>query len=418
MQGKISTATQNKLSINYGAVIIGITILLNFASMSFFYSYGVFLKPLAEELGSSRTQASLPLMIFLFSMSFSAPFIGGLLDKYPIRRIIMTATSVMSVGLILLSQIQSHLQLYIIVSLFIGISIQGVGALATNKLLTNWFYRYRGLALGASAIGLSFAAMLMPILSAGLIASFGWRTSYGIFGLAIFLIVVPLVAYLVFTRPEDKGLIKDFNQQSANTTAADTEPLGINYSSRDILLSANFWKIIIVMGIPSGVLTAMVTHVVPYLSDIGFSDLQAATLFSTIGISALFGKVFWGWLIDRFDARIAILFALAIQAGGIWQFLISASYWQFTFASVVYGLGMASIPSFQGVLVAKAFGNTSFGKVFGYTLPGMLPFTLGLIYFSASVYDHLSSYDIAFYTFIGLFLFAALVTIRLKLNKT
>jgi MFS family permease len=407
------SGTRPAPGINYGGVIIALAILLNFASMAFFYSYGVFLKPLAEHLGSSRTQASLPSMIFLFSMSFSAPIVGILLDKYPIKITMVLSTLIMGAGLLLMGQVNSHLQLYIIVSLFIGFSIQGMGALATTKLLTNWFHRYRGLALGASAIGLSISAMLMPVLSTTLISHYDWKISYMIFGVSL-IAITPLIWFFIYTTPAQKGLLADFNQPVSEATASQNHQQEKVYSSTDILKSTLFWKIIFVIGVPSGVLVTMITHTVSFLSDIGFSAIDAAKIFSTVGIAALAGKVGWGWLIDRFDSRIAILLALVIQASGIALFIIGESYWQFTAAAIVYGFGMASIPSFQGVLVAKGFGNASFGKVFGYTLPAMLPFTLGFIYLGAFMHDKFSSYNPAFYTFIALFAVAALIATSLK----
>lgn len=411
-----STTQPEKKRFNYGALIIAVTVVINFASMAFFYSYGVFIRPLAEELGGSRTQASIPSIIFLFAVSVSAPFVGILLDKYPIRRIMLIFTISMSCGLMLLSLVQTQWQFYCVVGLIIGLSVQGMGTLATTKLLTNWFIKHRGFALGLSAIGLSTSGMLMPILSAWLIGMVGWKTSYLIFGIANLVLILPITAYFIFNRPEDIKLRCDFNAASAENidTAAEAH---ITMSSRQILQNSTFWKIIFVVGIPAGVLVAMITHTVPYVTDFGISNMDAAAILSMIAVVAMFGKAGWGWLADRFESRFAIFLSLIIQAAGVGLFLYGDSYWELYIAACIYGLGMGSIPPFQGVLVAKAFGRASFGKVFGYTVPAMLPFTLGLIYLGAAIYDNFNNYNIAFYTFISLYVVAALVASQLRLPK-
>jgi sugar phosphate permease len=299
----------------------------------------------------------------------------------------------------------------------IGLSGQGMGTLATTKLLSNWFIKHRGLAMGLSATGLSLSGMLMPILAAWLINMVGWKISYLIIGLGLFVIVSPVAAYFIFNQPADMGLHADFNKTTSKRDSIDKKAVETDsaLSSQEIFRNSLFWKIVFIVGIPAGILVAIITHTVPYVTDFGISNLDAATILSMIAVVAIFSKAGWGWLVDHFESRFAIFLSLVIQTVGIILFLYGDTYWKLYFAACVYGLGMGSIPPFQGVLVAKAFGRRSFGKVFGYTIPAMLPFTLGLIYLSATIYDHFGSYEIAFYLFISLYGLAALIASQLKL---
>lgn len=402
--------------LNYGGLIIAVAILANFAAWAFFYSYGVFIEPLSKQLGGSRSDASIPPMIYLLTLSLSSPIVGGLLDKFSIRRIMLGATFMMAAGIMLLSKVQVQWQFYLIVALIIGLSVQALGTLSTSRLLVNWFVNRRGLALGLAAAGLSAAGILMPLLSAWSVALVGWKNSYLFFGGALLLVVAPIIALVVHNRPEDIGLKKDFNSytpEASNEAVDESEVM----TTRQILTGSTFWKLVFVVGIPAGVFVAMVTHSVPYATDYGISRSRAATILSMIGVVALFAKPGWGWLADRFDSRVVIMLALSIQAFGVALFVMGDSFWTLYIAACVSGLGMGSVAPFQGVLFAKAFGLASFGKVLGYSVPATLPFTMGFIYLAGKIYDSYGSYDPAFYLFIMLYGVGALIATQLKLSK-
>ena len=159
----------------------------------FFYSYGVFFKSIAADFGGSRLGVSVGLSITQAVGAFVAPVVGRALDRYPLRNVMGAGAMLMGTGFLALSQVQTQAQFYLVLGVFIGLGASSMGSLATSKLVTNWFDRRRGTALGIAAAGVSLSGVVMPYISAELIGSFGWRAGFLFYGGFTLLVVVPLV---------------------------------------------------------------------------------------------------------------------------------------------------------------------------------------------------------------------------------
>jgi sugar phosphate permease len=109
---------------------------------------------------------------------------------------------------------------------FIGFGASAMGGLATAKLVTNWFSRRRGTALGIAATGISASGVVMPYVTATLIEQYGWREGFLVYGAFTALVVVPLVLRLVISSPEEVGLRPDGQRPGATPPATTTEPPG------------------------------------------------------------------------------------------------------------------------------------------------------------------------------------------------
>ena len=119
-----------------------------------------------------------------------APFIGRALDRYPLKRIMALGALSMGTEFALLSVVQSPFQFYLVLSIFVGFGAGAMGQLATSKLVSNWFVRKRGTALGIAAAGISVSGVIMPNISAYLVTEFGWRSGFLVYGLVTLTLVV------------------------------------------------------------------------------------------------------------------------------------------------------------------------------------------------------------------------------------
>ena len=182
----------------------------------FFYSYGVFFKAIAGAFGDSRLGVALGLTVTSAVGAVVAPLVGRALDRYPLRRIIGLGATSMALGFLGLSFVRSPLEFYLVLGLFIGFGASSMGNLATSKLVTNWFERHRGKALGIAATGVSFSGVVMPYVSAEIIDAYGWRNGFLAYGFFTFFVVVPVVLRFVVSRPEDVGLRPDGALQLAD----------------------------------------------------------------------------------------------------------------------------------------------------------------------------------------------------------
>ncbi len=400
---------------NYGGKIIGVTVAINFVAMAFIYSYGVLLKPIAESFDISRSQASIAPMIFLLTSSLSAPVIGSLLDRSQIRKIMVIFTSLMGFGLMLLALTNTYWQYLLIVGLILGLSMQGMGTLSTTKLLANWFHKNKGIALGLSAMGMSLSATVMPPLCVWLLSIGSWKLTYLVLGCATLLIAPPLILKYVHNHPEDIDLTADFNRAPRQAEQHDNN----NSEQKDvrILSKAVFWKIVVIIGLPSGIVVAINTHTIAYLTDKNISNVEAAGIAAIIGGVAMLGKALWGYIFDRLNMRIALAVAMIIQGFGVYLLIVGVTYWDFAVAAAIYGFGMGSVPTSYGLLIAKSFDRAFFGKAMGLSIPVMLPLTIGSVYLAGAIFDHSQSYQLSFQLFIAFFAVAFVTVLLLKQTK-
>ena len=283
--------------------MVSVAFFVDFVAVGFFfYSYGVFFKAIAAEFGDSRLGVALGLTVTNLVGAIAAPLVGRALDRFPLKRVIGVGATSMAIGFLGLSLVQTQMQFYLVLGLFIGFGASSMGNLATSKLVANWFDRKRGTALGIAATGVSLSGVVMPYISAEMISSYGWRNGFLVYGLFTFFVVVPLVLRLVISRPEDVGLRPDgalilneefLNEQgqSADNKAA-AAPAHI--SMHDVIRERNFWTIVLTFALMFCCMSTTLTHMVPRLTDMGH-DLSLASLVMSLcaGLGVL-GKLSFG----------------------------------------------------------------------------------------------------------------------------
>ena len=159
------------------------------------------------------------------------------------------------------------------------------GGLATAKLVANWFDRGRGMALGVATMGISLSGVLMPVLSALLVEAVGWRGGFLVFGAFTALLVLPVTLRFVISSPEHLGLAPDGDRPSP--IPAVTRPV---LPTRGFLRDRNFWMLTLCVGCLFCCMSATLTHMVPRVSDLGYTVLQAAPILSFGAAAGVLGR--------------------------------------------------------------------------------------------------------------------------------
>lgn len=376
----------------------------------FFYSYGVFFKAIAAEFGDSRLGVSIGTTVTMGVGAVLAPFIGRALDRYPLKNVIATGAVVMGAGFFLLGFVETPMQFYLVLGIFIGFGSGAMGQLATSKLVSNWFVMKRGTALGIAATGISVSGVIMPAISALIIAEFGWRNGFMTYGVITLLVVVPVVLRFVVSRPEDVGLLPDGAEE--RTTLPPPKP---KLRTREFLRDSNFWFLTLTIGLLFCIQSATLIHMVPRLTDQGMSLITASTVASATAFFGILGKLVYGMLVDRWDVRYALWLGVAFQfAGQLMMF--SDDYWIFLVGGCFFGFGMGGIVPMQGAVVGAAFGRDSFGKVLGAMRPVMSLVHLLGVPFAGWVFDTTGTYQPAFLTFLGLYVLTVMVIYGIRVE--
>jgi MFS family permease len=357
---RTSTTERNSRQIYYGWwVVLASAVGLFWGVPVSVYSFSVFFKPLMQEFHASRGAVSLAYTLKVLTAALCAAPIGWLTDRFGPRRVILAATAIF--GSILLGNrfFSGSIAQFYWFYVLLGVSVGGLGPIPYGSLISRWFDRYRGLALGLAMLGIGIGAVIMPSLAQTLIARFGWKTAYSILGASVLLISWPVVAYVLEDKPENFGLLPD--GVSAKTDS--TESVRRCLTAREAWHSPEFWLMVCAFILVSASVSGCVVHMAPMLNDRGLGARAAAAGSSLIGAAVMIGRVGTGYLLDRtFAARLASI-VFAASGLGIALLLLGNGPTAFAGAFLV-GLGLGAEVDLIPYLTSRYFGLLDFGKVY------------------------------------------------------
>ena len=304
------------------------------------------------------------------------------------------------VGLALAGGSTTLWQFYLYYGLLVGLGIGCIGFVSNTALLSHWFRRRRGTALGFATMGLGFGILIVPVAQV-LITRYGWRAALVLLGATVLVSLVPLNAVLQRRRPEDIGQLPDGDPMTAAAPAAASPHRRAPHRDWTLpaaLSSFPFWAI--AMGhLALGVgLSLMYTHAVAHLIHGGLDPLAAASAFSLVGVARIPGTAIWGFASDRLGRDRAYRIGTLITLGGIGMLMAlgpEAPRWWFVAFAVLYGVGhSAGNPTF-GSTIADIFGGKNVGTIFGFL---EITFGIGVAFgswFGGFAYDVAGSYQYA-----------------------
>jgi len=281
-----------------------------------------------------------------------------------------------------------------------------MGGLATAKLITNWFNKRRGTALGIAATGISVSGVVMPFISAAIIETWGWRQGFLLYALFTGLVVVPLVIRLVISAPEDIGLKPDgalvkWSHESQHSDSAAIQ------EGQSALKQANFWLFVLIMSLLFCCQSATLIHMVPRLTDAGNSLPVASLVMSVCAGFGVLGKLSFGWIGDRWRVQHALWLTICTQIIGQLAMFQEHFLPVFIVGAALFGFGMGGSVPLQNTVVGKVFGRARFGRTLGLMRPAMFPIQIIGVPLAGWVFDATGTYTPAFIIFVALYCLAA-----------
>jgi MFS family permease len=328
------------------------------------YSFGVFIKPLTQELHSNRASISLAFTLANLLQSVSSPLAGRLADRFGARSVILLSSVIFALLLVSSHLLSPKLWDFYVFYGLLGFVGSGPAPIPYVKVISRWFDRRRGLALGLTMFGIGSGAILMPALAQRLIAMLGWRSTYMVIGLLVLVVSVPVVAFFLKESPEEMGLLPDGVIGARQAAERQTPREGLAWS--DARRSKAFWLMVGAIFLVGASVHGCVVHLVPLLSDQGVSSNRVALATSLLGSALLIGRVGSGYLLDRFFAPRVALCLFGAAACGIALLRMGAASGLVLLAVFLIGLGMGSEVDIIAYLVSRYFGLRAFGEVYGY----------------------------------------------------
>ncbi len=322
--------------------------------LPFYYDFMV------RDFGWSRTQVTSGNALSKLLVGPLFGFMAGwVVDRFGPRRLMMTGILMAGIALIGLAHMTSLWMFYAFYMLNALGYVCG-GPLPNQVLLSRWFDKNRGKAMGFAYLGIGIGGYLVLKLSPRLVEAFGWRGALQALGFLIIALALPM-AYFVRDEPET-GAAKPAGAASARPPAA-VAPIG------GLFRNPAFYLLAIGSMCSIGAVGGTNQHLKLFLSlDLKFSQTSAASVASTVLACSIAGRLIMGWLADRIPRKHVMLLIYALIAGSIpLLFFAQSSAALYAFA-VIFGLGLGGEYMIISLMAAELFGVRVLGRLLGVIL--------------------------------------------------
>ena len=390
--------------IYYGWIIVAIALV----SMGFWLgirtSFSVFYIALLEDFPWNRGDSAGVQSMALISYTILAPLVGGLIDRFGPRRVIVPGILVLALGLALSAAIETLTQFYLFYGVVMGSGITCVGIVSYSAILSHWFEKKRGLASGIAVSGMGLGTFLLVPISQRFISMWGWRVTFILLGGLALIILLPLNGLFLRHKPKEVDQFVDglCSEESIDKTCSEvTEKITLqsDWTIGKALRSVTFWALMAFCFFSIIGIYVILVHNVRFLVDQGIDKMTAALIFAVVGaISSVF-RIFWGWLSDRVGREITFTLGMICACTGV-GFLIliertGAKGFIYAFA-LFFGMGWgATAPMFMST-AADLFKGKIFGLIYGLIEGGIGVAGAFGAWMAGFVFDSYQSYQWAF----------------------
>jgi MFS family permease len=354
-----------------------------------FASFGLFVLPLTQEFGWNRAEISFSLTVMIAMTAFSLPFIGRYVDRLGSRKILLVSMFALALCLAAIPAFVSQLWHFTLIFFLIGTLAAGTNSVPYMPVLSAWFFRRRGLAIGLAIAGIGLGYAYVPLLLQFMIDNYGWRSGYYALSAIVLLVAMPLVFFFLRESPAELGLKPDGIDDGV-TPKATRKDIGLTI--KETIRRREFWVLCFIFIVLSFLLNGMLAHLVPMLSDRGMSPGAAASVAAVEGITVFFSRIFIGYLIDKIFAPYVAMFFFSLSALGMAMFAFGAVDGYAFLAAILIGLSLGAEIDLLAYLATRYFGLRSFGSIYGLLFAAILagtatgPYAFGLAFEATGSY--------------------------------
>jgi MFS family permease len=337
---------------SYGWVVVAAGALMGCVAIGAMFSLAVFLQPMADATGWSRTGISSAMTLDFLTMGVAAFGWGALTDRFGPRIVVLAGAILLGLGLAMASRATSLLEFQLAYGVIVGIAAGAVFApmIAT---VTGWFEKHRSLAVSLVSAGMGVAPMTISPFARWLISTYDWRTAQLVIAVAAWLLLVP-TSLLVRRAPA-------------------TEPAAVpGASGRDsgmavgqALRSPQFMVLALTFFCCCATHSGPIFHTVSYAIACGLPGMAAVTIYSVEGLAGLGGRLLFGLAGDRFGAKPMVVAGLLIQALAAGTYFFVRELDEFYAVAVVFGMAYGGVMPLYAVIAREYFPMRIMGTVFG-----------------------------------------------------
>lgn len=317
-------------------------------------SFGMFAPAIEREFGWGVARISLGATIMALMLVVISPVQGYLVDRVGARRVVLCSLPLFAAGLIGLARLGPDIRIFYIVCVCLPILAIGLWPLSFNRIVSGWFDRRLGLALGATNSGMGIGATIVPIIVGAVLLHSDWRMAYTLLAVIVLVIVWPAAA--LFLREQVR---------TPRAVGPDHTSL-IGLTVPEVVRQRSFWMLLagfLGLGMIS---SGIVTHQIGILLDRGISANVAILFQSVLGISSIAGRIVAGWLLDRIHLSKLMSLILLTTFGASLIYVSAAPVPLLFLGSALFGFLIGAELDVLGYALRHYYGLLSFGRIWGF----------------------------------------------------
>ena len=341
------------------AVIAAMT--FNVVIGSIFGSPGVLLKPMTQHLGASMEMVSAGSLAVIVSSAFFAPMIGSLAARVSLRYLLVAGALMLSSAWLLLAFTHSYAVFIGAYFLLLGPTMAIGASVLPPTLVTRWFNRNRGMAIGLAHLPIMVA--IMPLAGAWIIEHHGLQGMFLALAALPIIVLLPASLFLIDRPPGQE------EQVAAMVASGQRQAMTIP----QLLGQPIFWALCLSVGVANTSSTMLGVHLVSMAESWGIERMSAAGLASIMSGVGMAGSVLFGIVSDRIGGAMALVI-IAVGEAVLWSlFFVGLPYAGLAAVIGLIGLmGAGAVPAMSKAF-GDYFGRESFSRAIGLMVPVTLP---------------------------------------------
>ena len=375
----------------YGYIIVGAAFFIVLVIFGATYTFGVFLKPLIAEFGSTRAETSGAYAMFFFMQGLFYMLGGRLSDRFGPRLVVTIGGLLLGLGYSLMSQISAIWQLYLFYGAIVGIGM-GFGFIPLPSTIARWFVHRRSVMTGIVLSGVGVGTVIMPPVATQLISNYGWRTSYLIIGI-IALVLIVVVAQFLRRDPRQTGCLP-YGVSKAKEESLALAAKGISIG--EAIHTKQFWMLCAIFFVFGLAQQVIFVHIVPHATDLRISALAAANILSVSGGLIIAGTIGVGSVADRIGNKLGMVIGFVALVIAFLLPRVAEGLWMLNLSAAIFGFAYGGLLALQAPIVAELFGLKAHGMLLGtVAFALMIGGAIGA-FLGGRIFDVTGSYYLAF----------------------
>ena len=397
-----------RLSFYYGWVMLPIAMLAAIVtSPGQTYGVSIFNPSFREALGLSHSQLTGAYMMGTLLAALPQPYIGSLMDRFGIRRVMFVVVILFGIASVFMSQVQTLLMLFL-AFFFLRLLGQGALSLTANNTLAMWFQTRLGTVAGIMSAGVAGSIALTPTLFLLLINQFDWRGAYVALGVLVCLIMLPLLLLFYRNRPEDVGQLLDGRSSAETARLKEETTPEVSFTLREAQHTRAYWIMLAVSAAFALIITAVFFNIVPIFTDHGLTDANAAATYTTVALALATMQLVGGFLADHIRLNWLAAICISSLVVGIGLLNRADSVMLAQLYALFVGIGQGLFGAVTNTVWVRYFGRAHLGSIRGSVTMAMVASSSAGPFIMGATYDLFGSYQLSLNFFIALLIPLAL----------